>query len=90
MKSAIFQGSGIKRNHRAEPVIGIYPAEEIDSNKLGEIVDNIRHTYRHFGYEIHVSEWGLTDGVTWTEEDFDYFRKKGFKVERFPQKGEES
>ena len=60
--------------------------EPIDRDRLEQIIENIRRAYRHFGDEIHVSEWGKTNDVLWTEEDFDYFRKKGFKVYKLPDK----
>lgn len=61
--------------------------ESIDREKLEEIIDNVRRAYRYFGHEIRIYEWDLAYHGPWTEEDFDYFRKKGFKVYKLPEKG---
>jgi hypothetical protein len=63
--------------------------ETIDHEKRDAIVDNIRRAYRYFGHEIHIEIPDPLYHGAWTEEDFDYFEKKGFKVIRPPGKGEE-
>lgn len=61
--------------------------EAIDREKLEEIIGNIQRAYDYLGYKLHISDWGKTNGIVWTEEDFDFFRKKGFKVYKLPEKG---
>jgi len=60
--------------------------EPIDRDRLEQIIENIRRAYRYFGQEIRIFEWDLAYHGPWTEEDFDYFRKKGFKVYKLPDK----
>jgi len=59
-----------------------YESVEINREKIDQIVDNIRRAYHHFGYEIQVYEWDLAYHGPWTEEDFNYFKEKGFRVHK--------
>jgi Immunity protein 74 len=65
-----------------------YEDEPIDEAKREQIIARIRSAFDFWGLEMRVEETDLTYQGSWTDEDLDYFRKKGFKVYKLPDEGD--
>ena len=60
--------------------------ENVDEVKRDQIIGRIHSAFKFWGLRLLVHEDDLSYKSPWTEEDLDYFRKKGFKVYKYGDK----